>query len=117
MKRYTFALDSNGHWQRRESPDGEYYRRDDLIAAGCLMPVPAGEEIPLSELILNIMIFERGGKLFCKYGDGEYTHAYPDGIFELVYLTGPIPMTKFTGRVPVQPVKLLTLAELESDHG
>lgn len=34
MKRYTFALDSNGHWQRRESPDGEYYRRDDLIAAG-----------------------------------------------------------------------------------
>jgi len=32
-----------------ESPDGEYYSRADLIAAGVLVPVPDGEACPLAE--------------------------------------------------------------------
>lgn len=47
MKRYSFGLDADANWWVFESKQGDYYRRDDLIAAGCLVPVRL---VPFAEM-------------------------------------------------------------------
>jgi hypothetical protein len=52
MKRYMMDTSqcACGHCGPTEDLNGDYYSRADLIAAGCLVPVPDGEAVELDQI-------------------------------------------------------------------
>lgn len=90
-----------------ESPDGEYYSRTDLIAAGCLVPVPDGEACEYQNTEPGVL-FAAEGEIATKNGQRS---PYSGGEEAWVF-NKPHPLTLFSRTAIVQPVRLVRLEDL-----
>ncbi len=86
-----------------ESPTGDYYSRADLIAAGCLVPVPDGEACEISKIaICGCFLFN--GTVFRLYSFSREEF----GAWQLSDHTEHL----FAPDTIVHPVRLVALEEV-----
>jgi len=61
-----------------ERPDGEFYSRADLIAAGCLVPVPDGEACDMDELDCNHWLLLANQRVYYREYDCDTFTTFDD---------------------------------------
>lgn len=107
MKRYAemWGDETKGEGDGlKPHPNGQWVNRVDLIAAGCLVPVPVGEPCLWDQLSECSKFIHDGGLFVCNGGS-------------FILLSGAQLPKHMTCDTIVQPVRLVPLAELEADHG
>ena len=103
IKRYEPAL--LRHPIMREDPDGQWHHRADLIAAGCLVPVPDGEAKPFDDVDAR----------FIEYNEHIYQwNEVLDHDKSAIPIYGGIPAgIRLNNRdMPVKPVRLVRLEDV-----
>ena len=107
MKRYEIGRDRGMGCFMEESPTGDYYSRADLIAAGCLVPVPDGEaRLAWDSLEHSCVLYD--GVLWKVSLDSEST------VF-METVDGSRPSLNYVhgaGQPTVQPVRLVRLEDV-----
>lgn len=103
MKRYDIHF-NYGDPVMVERPTGEYYSRADLIASGCLVPVPDGEACSISDIsMFSLFTCDHDG-VWLKFGLDSW-HYYARNI-----MTGE--ETPLLDSAIVQPVRLVPLEDV-----
>ena len=112
MKRYDFdrahCTGDSAHGcpaRMEESSIGDYVRWEDLIAAGCLVPVPDGEACSMTNIsMFSLFACDQDG-VWLKFGLDSW-HYYASNI-----MTGE--ETALLDSVRVQPVRLVPLEDAQ----
>lgn len=99
MKRYT-AEELRSDLYYTLPDDSVFYSRADLIAAGCLVPVPVGEAKHPEEGDYNVLYDTGGGVLAIHYASDE--------MFFLSDNPGFVKLPKYAS---MTPVRLVPIAE------
>lgn len=106
MKRYTPDISRIDEVFMEEDPNGQYYRRYDLIAAGVLVPAPDGVRCTINGIFYN-KCFEYNRRIFRCVENRARERVL---CIELVDASEH----SFDGSTMVQPVRLVTLAGLDA---
>lgn len=84
MKRYEPCYNGNGDPAMAESPNGKFYSRADLIAAGVLVPVPDGDACRIQDVDERHHFIDSDGDL--DFIDEGSVFVFPDTIVQRVRL-------------------------------